>query len=216
MADFFILLPRDRGYFRFQLFVNIVYKAEKSQVNEAFSRIRGVHVPLQKSGAWVMKTAILLGIVFIFFSSRVAGGEENCNALVTAAANCDEKAVKILLDSGVSPNCRADADHNLPGSTAPWSFLSSRCQGSAEMLDLFIFKGYAVNLQNMPSGKTPSSTALHAASIVGNVEAVRTLLDHGADPRVRDQDNMTALEYAVRFEHHAVVALLVSHLGRLR
>jgi hypothetical protein len=72
-----------------------------------------------------------------------------------AAANCDQKAIKILLDAGISPNCRADADHNLPGSTAPWSFLGSKCQG-VKTLEMFISKGYDVNLQN----KTPVTNPL--------------------------------------------------------
>lgn len=163
-----------------------------------------------------MKRVLLLGLLVISFSSRLASGEENCNALVTAAANCDQKAIQILLDAGISPNCRADANHNLPGSTAPWSFLSSKCQGSVKTLKMFISKGYDVNLQNKTPGNKSSSTALHAAAIVGNIEAVQTLLDHGADPTMKDQDNMTALDYAVRFEHSSLVALLASHRNGLR
>jgi len=163
-----------------------------------------------------MKRVLLFGLLIISFSSRLASGEENCNALVTAAANCDQKAIKILLDVGISPNCRADANHNLPGSAAPWSFLSSKCQGGVKTLKMFISKGYDVNLQNMTPGNKPSSTALHAAAIVGNIEAVQTLLDHGADPTIKDQDNMTALDYAVRFEHSSLVALLASHRNGLR
>ena len=163
-----------------------------------------------------MKRVLLFGLLIISLSSRLASGEENCNALVTAAANCDQKAIKILLDVGISPNCRADANHNLPGSAAPWSFLSSKRQGGVKTLKMFISKGYDVNLQNMTPGNKPSSTALHAAAIVGNIEAVQTLLDHGADPTMKDQDNMTALDYAVRFEHSSLVALLASHRNGLR
>jgi ankyrin repeat protein len=164
----------------------------------------------------MMKRALFFGLLVVLFSSRLASGEEDCNALVTAAANCDQRAVRILLDAGVSPNCRADENRNLPGSTAPWSLLSSKCQGSAKALEMFISKGYDVNLKNMTPGNKPSSTALHAAAIVGNIEAVQTLLDHGADPSVMDQDNMTALDYAVRFEHSSLVALLASHRNGLR
>jgi uncharacterized protein len=163
-----------------------------------------------------MKEALLLGLLFISLSSRQARGEENCNALVTAAANCDQRAVRILLDAGVSPNCRADANHNLPGSTAPWSFLSSKCQGSTKTLEIFISRGYDVNLRNITPGNKPSSTALHAAAIVGNIDAVQTLLDHGADPSMTDQDNTTALDYAVRFEHSSLVALLAGHRNGMR
>lgn len=167
-------------------------------------------------GVSIMKRFLLFGLLVISFFSRLASGGESCNALVTAAANCDQKAVRILLDAGISPNCRADADHNLPGSTAPWSFLGSKCQGGVKTLEMFISKGYDVNLQNKTPGNKPSSTALHAAAIVGNIEAVRTLLDHGADPTMKDQDNMTALDYAVRFEHSSLVALLVSHRNGIR
>ena len=163
-----------------------------------------------------MKRALLFVLLVMVFSSQSAGGEENCNALVTAAAHCDHNALKILLDAGINPNCRADADHNFPGSTAPWSLLSSNCQGSVRTLDLFIAKGYDVNLQNMVPGEKPASTALHAAATVGNREAVQTLLGHGADPTIKNQDNMTALDYAVRFEHSSVIALLAAHKNGLR
>jgi hypothetical protein len=164
----------------------------------------------------MMKRVLLLGLLVISFSSRLASGEENCNALVTAAAHCDQNAIKILLDAGTSPNCRADANHNLPGSTAPWSFLSSKCQGGVKTLRMFISKGYDVNLSNMTPGNKSSSTALHAAAIVGNIEVVQTLLDHGADPTMKDQDNMTALDCAVRFEHSSLIALLASRRDGLQ
>jgi ankyrin repeat protein len=163
-----------------------------------------------------MKSALFLGLLVMLLASQPASGEENCNALVTAAAHCDHSAVRILLDAGISPNCRADADQNFPGSTAPWSFISSKCQGSGETLEMFIAKGYDVNLQNIMPGNKPSSTALHAAATVGNTEAVQILLGRGADPTIKNQDNMTALDYAVRFEHSSVVALLVSHENGLR
>ena len=167
-------------------------------------------------GVSIMKRALLLALLFASFSSELASGEEDCNALVTAAANCDRSAIEILLDAGANPNCRADANHNLPGSTAPWSFLSSKCRGSVEMLGMFVAKGYDVNLQNLMPGNKPSSTALHAAATVGNREAVQMLLDCGADPTIKNQDNMTALDYAIRFEHSSVVALLTSHKNALR
>ena len=84
------------------------------------------------------------------------------------------------------------------------------------MLGMFVAKGYDVNLQNLMPGNKPSSTALHAAATVGNREAVQMLLDCGADPTIKNQDNMTALDYAIRFEHSSVVALLTSHKNALR
>jgi ankyrin repeat protein len=51
------------------------------------------------------------------------------------------------------------------------------------------------------------------AAFLGKLEAVRFLLDNGADPNIQDKDGMTALHQAVRLcnapEHQKVVALLL-------
>ena len=52
------------------------------------------------------------------------------------------------------------------------------------------------------------TTALMLASSCGHAEAVRALLNVGADQAVRNAKGVTALEYARRKGHGAVAALL--------
>ena len=52
-------------------------------------------------------------------------------------------------------------------------------------------------------------TALHPAASHGSLEAIRILIDGGADPSVRDEQfDGTPLEWAMHYDHDAVVAFL--------
>ncbi|MBS1145314.1 MAG: Ankyrin repeat (3 copies) [Proteobacteria bacterium] len=51
-------------------------------------------------------------------------------------------------------------------------------------------------------------TALHWAAMAGNTAAVRLLLEHGADPNARDDQQQTPLAHAKANRHAAIVALL--------
>ncbi|KAL0963736.1 hypothetical protein UPYG_G00310280 [Umbra pygmaea] len=55
-------------------------------------------------------------------------------------------------------------------------------------------------------GETP----LHLAAIKGDVEAVKTLLDEGADPNFKDNAGWTPLHEACNLGHQSVVEVLVS------
>ena len=62
-------------------------------------------------------------------------------------------------------------------------------------------------------GKTGSSwTAMHFASMQGHVECVRTLLRHGAQVNIVDENGMTALHFAGYYGHATVVQALL-HAG---
>ena len=52
------------------------------------------------------------------------------------------------------------------------------------------------------------STPLQWASEYGHIEAVRLLLEHGADPLARDYEGMTPSELASRNGHVEIVRLL--------
>lgn len=45
--------------------------------------------------------------------------------------------------------------------------------------------------------------------ILGNIPAVKALLDLGADPNIQDSDGNTALHHACNYEHESIVELLL-------
>jgi hypothetical protein len=62
----------------------------------------------------------------------------------------------------------------------------------------------------MPSGEVFQTTALHAAAVHGRPEAVRLLLDAGADPSLANGDGATPLIQAAGTGHPEVVRLLLA------
>ncbi|KDN51501.1 hypothetical protein RSAG8_00046, partial [Rhizoctonia solani AG-8 WAC10335] len=58
-------------------------------------------------------------------------------------------------------------------------------------------------------------TPLHLATDRGHLEAVRLLLDKGADALLKDQDGDTSLEIATAAKHQAIAELLQEHLKRI-
>jgi hypothetical protein len=66
--------------------------------------------------------------------------------------------------------------------------------------------------ERISSGGDPTrSGALFIATTQGHIQAVRLLLDLGADPNAKDSRGNGALEYALRNRNTALVRLLVSH-----
>lgn len=74
--------------------------------------------------------------------------------------------------------------------------------GSVPVAALLLDRGVDVNTGD------GANTALHAAAGHGNSEMVRWLLDHGANPEVRDYEDKTPIEIARENGHQEIVALL--------
>ena len=68
----------------------------------------------------------------------------------------------------------------------------------------WILKSGADPNQTSNSGQTP----LMAAASVGRVEIIQTLLDHEADPTLKDKKDRTALDYARSRKRDAAIKLL--------
>ena len=59
-------------------------------------------------------------------------------------------------------------------------------------------------------GRTGSNwTAMHFASMQGHLECVKTLLQHGAQVNIVDENGMTALHFAAYYGHATVVQALL-------
>jgi ankyrin repeat protein len=87
---------------------------------------------------------------------------------------------------------------------------------------------FAVATSNLPiakhllaAGVSPhiqlcSKSLLCAASVRGCTDIVRELLDAGADITVKDDDDMTALQWAAKGKHRDIVALLLAKAKELK
>lgn len=71
------------------------------------------------------------------------------------------------------------------------------------MVSALLRTGINVNVRNV-AGITP----LMAAADLGSDDIVRVLLEHGADPGIKDMDGETAYDLAARKGHNLVMALL--------
>lgn len=95
-----------------------------------------------------------------------------------------------------------DADINKPGWTALHYAASS---GQVEIMKLLLEKYAFIDAQS-PNGTTP----LMMAAMYGSPQSVKLLLDEGADPLMKNQQNMTATDFALQGQRPDAVELLKS------
>jgi len=77
--------------------------------------------------------------------------------------------------------------------------------GADEVIPLLVKKGGSINLRDKEG-----RTALHLAAYAGQASAVAALLDHKADPEIKENTGgMTALHLAVAQKHGPVVQVLL-------
>ncbi|NUO63734.1 MAG: ankyrin repeat domain-containing protein [Gemmatimonadaceae bacterium] len=103
---------------------------------------------------------------------------------------------------------------NLRAQSGPWAHSSPQLKGEALVRDadggdlremrLIVQGGGDVNWQLSPTGLTP----LMAAASADHLEVVQFLIEHGADPSMRDSNGFTALERAQRYGANDVVRYL--------
>jgi ankyrin repeat protein len=132
----------------------------------------------------------------------VADNEKH-TPLMWASFNGHTAVVEYLIENGAKLNALDVNGRNalMYASSGPFS----------ATVDLLLNKGSMVNVQ----GKLEGFTALMTAAAEGQLEVVRLLLIHGADPALKDEDNDTAEIFAVQKGHSAVAELLRSPPPRI-
>lgn len=136
------------------------------------------------------KTTFLL---FLFFLTTTVFSQKDIFN-VARTGTVDE--VKTLMEH--NPDCINDV------SPEGYSPLILACyRGNAEVADFLI---QHVKDINAGSGM---GTALMAATVKGNVELVKKLLEKKADPNIPDSNGTTALIYASIFKKHEVADFLI-------
>lgn len=93
-----------------------------------------------------------------------------------------------------------DADINKPGWT-PLHYAATN--GHIEIMKQLLDKDAFINAQS-PNGTTP----LMMASMYGSLAAVKLLLDEGADPLMKNEQGMTATDFAKRANRTDVMEML--------
>lgn len=153
-------------------------------------------------------------------------GAQPDGAMRAAVAHGEVDAVRHLLRRGAPLTLAAaaalgDADgvaRLLPASSAGDrgdALIAAALRGHPHVLRTLVASGVEVSAYGA-EGFHPHATALHQAVASGSLDAVRVLVDAGADLRLRDRIYRgTALDWAVHLEHPEIAAYLRAAEGRL-
>lgn len=134
----------------------------------------------------------IAGILLTAGAKVEAQDKNGWTPLIRAAKEGHEALVARLIEAGADP-------------TRPWALVWAAGRGHLGIIITLIEQGADVNAAAV-LGRTP----LHLAAIRGKEEAARILLARGADPRLKDQKGLTALDHAREQGHTAVVSLLTT------
>jgi ankyrin repeat protein len=99
-----------------------------------------------------------------------------------------------------------EADINKPG----WAPLHYAATGGHVAIMKQLLDKYAFIDAQSPNGTTP----LMMAAMYGTTEAVKLLLDEGADPFMKNQQNMTAADFAQKAARPDAVALIAEAIRK--
>ncbi len=137
-------------------------------------------------------------------SAAAAGHANVVDALLARGATAVESAVTLAAERG-----HAAIVERLvaAGASLPEDFLMKAAEGGqASVVELALKRGDRVDARGGYWDRTP----LLAAAAAGSLEAVRLLLDAGADPKTRDKEGKSAVRLAEDRGARDVVKLLVS------
>ncbi len=122
-------------------------------------------------------------------------------AFSNVSSNLNLDLMKLLLDNGANPNL----------SFGMFSVLDSEVKNNnLETVKLLL--NYGADVSNSYYQKEyetdPYTTPLHEAIKQNNHEMIMLLLAHGADINAKDNDDLSALDYAIKYNLTSVVQLL--------
>lgn len=133
--------------------------------------------------------------------------ENETTPLLSAVFMNHIEAVRLLLAHGADPNVRDDEGYSPLRFCVQKSYL--------EMARLLLLCGATKTIDEAGGGGS-GMTALGMAAYWFDVEMVRLLLAHGADPHVEDNDGYTVFEHLRRKERYADPPLDPTSQDRLR
>ncbi|MFZ6844987.1 ankyrin repeat domain-containing protein [Undibacterium sp. RuTC16W] len=119
-------------------------------------------------------------------------------AIMLACFEENALAVKQLID--------AEAQINQPG----WTALHyASAKGNVEIIGVLLEQSAYIDAAS-PNGTTPLMMSVRS----GKLDAVKFLLDEGADANLKNQLGMTALDFAIEFEQKEIAYLLTSAIKK--
>ena len=137
---------------------------------------------------------VLLNAPKIKVESRTPQDE---SPLMMAAMRGDLKVATALIAK--------DADVNKTGWT-PLHYAASSSQGEQLAVAKLLLENAAYIDASSPNGSTP----LMMAAMYGNVDTLKLLLDEGADPTLKNQLGLTAVDFAQRADRKDMVELIAA------
>ncbi|MCU6433600.1 ankyrin repeat domain-containing protein [Undibacterium sp. Jales W-56] len=125
---------------------------------------------------------------------------------IEARANNGDTAIMLACFEGnvvaVKQLLEADAQINRPG----WTALHyAAAKGNVEIIGILLEHSAYIDAAS-PNDTTPLMMAVRS----GKTDAVKFLLDEGADASLKNQSGMTALDFALAFEQKEIADLLKS------
>jgi ankyrin repeat protein len=147
--------------------------------------------------------------------AAVMGRTENCIALLSAGANNTPAFGICPADLSYNQNHlattleileRTQSINKLHHKGKSFAHKAAANPGQIEFFVQLVNKGANINLRS--SMATKGKTPLHEAARAGNVRMVEKLVELGADTKKRDYAGRTALDFAIRNQNAALVALL--------
>jgi ankyrin repeat protein len=148
--------------------------------------------------AWCQLVRLFLVSCAVFFvgvSSTASAGD--VEALYKAAGDGDATKVTALLESGADVNGRT--------ATGSFALNNAAVENHIEVIEILLGRGADPNVQNI-AGDTPLICATKYAG--GKAATVKLLVDAGTNAALKDDDGMTALDYAKEKGQKEAVALL--------
>lgn len=126
----------------------------------------------------------------------------------------DESALMMAAIKGNLPAARAliakDADVNKTGWT-PLHYAASCITDNAPAMITLLLENHAYIDAGSPNGTTP----LMMAARGGHIETVKLLLDEGADMRLKNQQGMTVIDFAERYNQAEIASGLKARWQKL-
>jgi ankyrin repeat protein len=136
-----------------------------------------------------------------------ATARDYTDALTLSVKRDDADMLQLLLSAGADPNARV-TDSDRPWQDAPLLGVAA-ASGRVKAIGVLLAHGAEVDAR-LPRGlmRAAGMTPLMMAAGATSAEAIRLLLEAGADPGAVDESGRTALQHARAAGHKKVIALL--------